>query len=136
MTTATPDYRTLAIQAIADNAAWAGVPAGWADAFDVAHANLPVWATCGDKPHEMYIRWARSDVRQTADGRAVPSPMAQLRNQVSAWLHAHPEAPELDERISDVQYLYEHRDEYPEDWAPYQRMLDEMAADAANDTPH
>lgn len=134
MTTATPDFRSLAIQAISDSAAYSGVPAGWASYFDALNCTLPVWATCGDKPHELYLRWARADVRQYTEGRAAPSPMAQLRNQVAMWLRQNPNCPELVSKIAEIQAAYDQNHEYPEDWAPYQRMIDEAAADA--DVPY
>lgn len=128
MTTATPDFRDLAIQALADNSAMYP-PAGWAEDFDAAHAYIPAWALGSDKPHELFLRAAREGRSPPSNGTAVPTYGGQLWNQVAAWLRAHPEAPELATKEAEIRAAWDHNHEYPEDWAPYQRMIDEAAVD-------
>ena len=124
MTTATPDFRALAIQCIADNAALYP-PAGWAAEFDAAHAYIPAWATGGDKPNDLF--------RAAALG-GHPNLGRQLSNMVAKWLTLHPAAPEIAPKIAEIRAAWDHNHEYPEDWAPYQRMIDDAAASA--DVPY
>lgn len=126
MTTATPDFRALAIQALADNADLYP-PAGWAAEFDAMHDDIPAWALDG-KPHEVYLRAARSGRRAPSDG-AAPAYSALFWNQVFDWLRLHPEAPEIAAKVAEIRDAWVHRDEWPEDWAPYQRMIDEAAVE-------
>lgn len=127
----TPDFRALAIQCIADDAT-SYPPAGWAAEFDAAHGSLPAWALKDEKPHEVYLRAARRGKRPPTVSAAVPTYAAQLWNEVAAWLRLHPDAPELAKRVEEIRQVWDDRHEYPEDWAPYQRMID---ADAAASEP-
>ena len=119
-----PDFRSLAIEAIADHA-HIDPPAGWCDDFDAAHAYIPAWALCGEKPHERFIAYAR---------RGNPNLQRQLSNIVRRWLTCHQRrAPEIDVKAAEIREAWVHRDEWPEDWAPYQRIIDDAAA---HDVPY
>ncbi len=123
-----PDFRSLAIHVIADDA-MSYPPAGWAAEFDARHASIPAWALDGDKPHELYLRAASRGKSPPSNGGATPTYAALLWNQVYAWLRAHPEAPEIAKKAEEIADAWAYRHEYSKDWAPYQRIIDTIAAD-------
>lgn len=118
-----PDFRALAIHVLS-NDAMSYPPAGWAAGFDAKHAGIPAWALDGEKPHEMYLRAASRGKSPPSSGGATPSYAAMLWNQVYAWLVAHPGAPEIADKAAEIADAWGCRNEYPEDWAPYQRIID------------
>ena len=87
----------------------------------------------GDKPHEVFCTAAWRGLSPPSDGRAVPTYAAQLVNKVTAWLRCNPDAPEIAAKMAEIRAYWDHAHEYPEDWAPYQRMIDDAAA---HDVPY